>query len=571
MTPDPLPSAGMPNGSLGSVAAPPTVIVTIAGETFSAARVIAEVSSIDDRHRLVGLLAPGRRGACRDLPIEGARGGEDRVRPERADDGRAQGCSDDDADEAAAPPRRGRGGRGSRLRPRTSCGVSAARRSRRRPRRRPRPTRGDARRPASRRAGFGFDRRLGTSTGGPAASTGGPAWMTASTGVAGAWAGTRGSGAGPTGRPARRDRPLGHVAGRVEGFGHQSCCSGRDEGSRAWQANRCRGYCRASGLRRRRRHGEEFVTSRRRSAAAPPSGDRGRAITSACFGSRGRITTTVVPVPTPALHGDAAAVHVHDRLHDREPEAAARPARLVGPRAAVEALEDVGDLAGVDPDARVAHLEPGAVAMRLHRHHHESAARRELDRVAQQVGHHLADPLRVVAHADRGRRAGAAPSSRPGAVPPGRPARTRTPPSSGGRPAAGRGAGARTPASRAPAGCGPASPGGRAAGGSSPGTPRASPGRSPAGPCSSSVFMRQGRERGPQLVGDVGQEVAAPVAVAPDQRDRLLEAIGHHVELAGQLGDLRVRALQLRRRDAAGEVARRRGAGWPRPGGAAGA
>ncbi len=48
MTPDPTPDWGRPeNGSDGSAAAPLTAIVTMAGETFSAARVIAELSSIE--------------------------------------------------------------------------------------------------------------------------------------------------------------------------------------------------------------------------------------------------------------------------------------------------------------------------------------------------------------------------------------------------------------------------------------------------------------------------------------------------------------------------------------------
>jgi len=47
MTPEPTPDSGMSKkGSLGSRAAPVTAIVTIAGDTFSAARVIAELSSM---------------------------------------------------------------------------------------------------------------------------------------------------------------------------------------------------------------------------------------------------------------------------------------------------------------------------------------------------------------------------------------------------------------------------------------------------------------------------------------------------------------------------------------------
>ncbi len=46
------------------------------------------------------------------------------------------------------------------------------------------------------------------------------------------------------------------------------------------------------------------------------------------------------------------------------------------------------------------------------------------------------------------------------------------------------------------------------------------------------------RDRGPQLVGHVGEEVAAPVAVAPDDLDALAETGRHRVELASELGDL---------------------------------
>ena len=52
------------------------------------------------------------------------------------------------------------------------------------------------------------------------------------------------------------------------------------------------------------------------------------------------------------------------------------------------------------------------------------------------------------------------------------------------------------------------------------------------------VERAQRRQRRPQLVRDVGQEVAAPVAVAADDLDALLEPVGHGVELDGELGHL---------------------------------
>ena len=71
------------------------------------------------------------------------------------------------------------------------------------------------------------------------------------------------------------------------------------------------------------------------------------------------------------------------------------------------------------------------------------------------------------------------------------------------------------------------------------------------------VEREQGRDRRPQLVGHVGEEVAAPVAIAPDDRDALLEPVGHRVELDGQLGQLRRAGPDVGPVDALGEVALR--------------
>ena len=69
------------------------------------------------------------------------------------------------------------------------------------------------------------------------------------------------------------------------------------------------------------------------------------------------------------------------------------------------------------------------------------------------------------------------------------------------------------------------------------------------------VEHAQGRERRPQLVRDVGQEVAAPIAIAADDLDALLEPVGHRVELDRQLGQLGRAGPHLAGRDAARQVA----------------
>ena len=134
-------------------------------------------------------------------------------------------------------------------------------------------------------------------------------------------------------------------------------------------------------LRRNRRVYEEIATSaleapgrssRRPNRWRPNRGARLRrpnlpgvaaASTSEVRGSRTSVTVNVGPLPDPALHVDPAAVHVDDRLDDREPKAASRAPRLVRRRAAVEPLEDVRELGRVDPHPRVADRDLGAVAV----------------------------------------------------------------------------------------------------------------------------------------------------------------------------------------------------------------
>ena len=69
------------------------------------------------------------------------------------------------------------------------------------------------------------------------------------------------------------------------------------------------------------------------------------------------------------------------------------------------------------------------------------------------------------------------------------------------------------------------------------------------------VEREERRDRRPQFVGDVGEEVATAVAIAPDDRDALLQPIGHRVELDRELRQLRRARLDVGSLDALGEIA----------------
>ena len=206
------------------------------------------------------------------------------------------------------------------------------------------------------------------------------------------------------------------------------------------------------------------------------------------------------------------------------------------------------------PDARVGHLDPGAVGRGGDVDRDRAAARRELDRVGHEVGDDLADPLRVVADPDRG----------VGKVH--RQADT----------AAGRGGarlldgaldrraqvvGSQVEQDQAGIELGqleevlgqPVEPLDLLAArfeelGARLGVV--------GGALAQELVERPQRgQRRPQLVRDVGQEVAAPVAVAADDLDALLEPVGHRVELDRQLGELGRTGPDLAGRHAPREVA----------------
>ncbi len=60
-----------------------------------------------------------------------------------------------------------------------------------------------------------------------------------------------------------------------------------------------------------------------------------------------------------------------------------------------------GSSAGVDADTRVGHDDPRPLGGGRDIHRDRAAPRGELDRVRDEIGDHLADPLRIVADPDR--------------------------------------------------------------------------------------------------------------------------------------------------------------------------
>ena len=199
-------------------------------------------------------------------------------------------------------------------------------------------------------------------------------------------------------------------------------------------------------------------------------------------------------------------------------------------------------------------LDPRAVVGRLRRSTSTvAAARRELDRVADEVRDDLADPLRVVADPDR--RSGGRCSDRATPRRRGRGRACSTADSTAARRSSGRRSSSTRPESSFESSSRFwASQSSRSSwtGGSTRGTRRGR--RVVAGLLGEQLVEReQGGDRGAQLVRDVGQEVPAPVAVAPDDLDALLEPVGHRVELDGELGQLG-RAARERGRAARGCV-----------------
>ena len=248
-------------------------------------------------------------------------------------------------------------------------------------------------------------------------------------------------------------------------------------------------------------------------------------------------------------------MHLDDAPDDREPEPAAAAARLVGTRAAKEPVEDSGELRRFDADARINHGDRRrTLRLRLDLNVNVAASRRELDRVADEVRDDLPDADRVVAELDRLVRAPhrelhPATSGRCGRLVDrllhGR-AQVLAPKIEQHEPRIQLGQlqqvlGEPVEALQL-----------HAAGLEELGARR---GIVRGALHHQFVERSERRDRGAQLVRDIGEELAAPITVAANDLDALLESLGHRVELEPEVGQLDRAAVDRVRRDAPCEIA----------------
>ncbi len=247
-------------------------------------------------------------------------------------------------------------------------------------------------------------------------------------------------------------------------------------------------------------------------------------------------------------------MHLDHGTNDGQTQAAAAASGLAGAGAAVETLEDMWQLCRVDADARVDHLEPGTMPVLPERHGDGSAAGRELEGVAHEVAHDLAESLGVVANHERrrGELGGEAHATtfrrRLGLLDRGLHSRAQV-------------VGAQIE---------PHEPGVQLRQFEQvlrePVEPldllsarfeEFSPGRDVVAGLLLEQLIEspESGERSPELMRDVCQELAAGVAIAADDVHRLLELGRHRVELARELGDLGRPRSGAVRRHAPGKVA----------------
>src|ERR1700686_5165062 len=109
-------------------------------------------------------------------------------------------------------------------------------------------------------------------------------------------------------------------------------------------------------------------------------------------GRQRKFETKAAATAGSAVHLDFGAVRGTNRVHDRQPKTSA--AIFTGARRidAIETIEDMRQSGGRDADAAIAHLENAVVAPQLSTQIYDTAARRELDGVAEQVDDHPLQP-----------------------------------------------------------------------------------------------------------------------------------------------------------------------------------
>src|ERR1035438_4444184 len=113
------------------------------------------------------------------------------------------------------------------------------------------------------------------------------------------------------------------------------------------------------------------------------------------------------PLADTALHADVSAHHLHQTFGDCQAEAGTSVAAARGSVDLAERLEETVDPVLGNPDARIPNRDtnqmPAILGRPLNqlRLHLNGASRRELHRVAHQVGRHLAQPRGIARHALR--------------------------------------------------------------------------------------------------------------------------------------------------------------------------
>src|SRR5439155_20115252 len=149
-----------------------------------------------------------------------------------------------------------------------------------------------------------------------------------------------------------------------------------------------------------------------RAPPAPPAGSldyrrpraRARPRPSLPPSARGQADGEAAPRPGRGLHRDAAPVRLDDALHDREADARAADRAavdlLLPPGHASEELEDATVVSGRDADAVVAHREADAAVLGPAQHRDLALLGGDvLDRVAEEVAHHVPKLARLTPHA----------------------------------------------------------------------------------------------------------------------------------------------------------------------------
>jgi hypothetical protein len=102
-----------------------------------------------------------------------------------------------------------------------------------------------------------------------------------------------------------------------------------------------------------------------------------------------------------APDGDLATMALHDTFRDRQSKTSPS---AIGDALLPELIEDVRHVIGRYPRARIAHLKPDRLPIAVDREAHNTARRRELDRILQKIPEGLLHAIFVGNHQRKARR-----------------------------------------------------------------------------------------------------------------------------------------------------------------------